>query len=201
MWEGAPVTTGIFKQPVAGAVMIRETNLDGDRQADLTVHGGAEKAAYGYPAEHYALWREELPEVEFSWAQFGENLTTEGLCEDTLCIGDRLQIGDAILTVTQPRLPCYKLGLRFGRDDMVKRFLISRRCGFYFSVEREGEVIAGSAIQFLSRDPEQVSVADIFGLFLNKTRAPELLHRAARVSALPLSWKHELMLRAQARGG
>jgi MOSC domain-containing protein YiiM len=159
------VATGIFKTPVGGLVKIGRLNLTGDQQADLTVHGGTDKAVYAYPAEHYEYWRRELPDVTFSWGQFGENLTTEGLMEDTLHIGDRLRVGSAILMVTQPRLPCYKLALRFGRDDMIKRFLTSGRSGFYFSVIESGSVAASSEIEVLSRDPNCVSVADIARLY------------------------------------
>src|SRR5215469_13114245 len=121
LWKGMTVQTAIFKEPVQGPVMIDKLNLAGDRQADLTVHGGEEKAVYAYPVEHYAYWRQELPDVSFSWGMFGENLTTEGVREDSLCIGDRLKIGSAVLMVTQPRIPCYKLALRFDFDDMIKR--------------------------------------------------------------------------------
>ena len=200
-WKGMQVATGIFKEPVAGPVPVRTLNLAGDRQADLTVHGGAEKAVYAYPSEHYGPWRQELPGVEFAWGKFGENLTTEGLREDTLHIGDRLQAGTAVLVITQPRLPCYKLGLRFERDDMIKRFLVSGRSGFYFSVEREGEVEAGSPIEILGRDPNNVRVADISRLYFAKQPDVELLRRAVNVSALPESWKQELALRAQAHRG
>ena len=120
IWKGMNVATGIFKTPVDGLVKIDRLNLTGDQQADLTVHGGTDKAVYAYPAEHYEYWRRELPDVTFSWGQFGENLTTEGLSEDILYIGDRLRVGSTILMVTQPRMPCYKLALRFGRDDMIK---------------------------------------------------------------------------------
>ena len=201
LWKGLPVMTAIFKEPVDGAVMLREMNLAGDRQADLTVHGGAEKAVYAHPAEHYAYWRQELPDVPLSWGRFGENLTTEGLLEETLHIGDRLKAGSATLTVTQPRLPCYKLALRFNRDDMIKRFLISRRSGFYFSVVQQGEVSARSEVEFLSRDPNHVTVADISRLYFSKEPDSELLHRAINVSALPSSWKGELLLRARAHRG
>src|SRR6266568_969087 len=137
-WQGKLVTTGIFKEPVNAPVMLRTLNLDGDRQADLTVHGGVTKAVYAYPSEHYDYWRAELPDVDLPWAAFGENLTTEGLFEKDLRIGDRFRIGSAELVVTQPRLPCYKLGIRFGRMDMLKRFLKSGRTGFYFAVTVEG---------------------------------------------------------------
>src|SRR4051794_30148819 len=142
-WQGRIVTTGIFKEPVTGRVMMRRLNLDGDGQADLTVHGGVDKAVYAYPFEHYPFWRAELPGIDLPWGMFGENLTTEGLFEDSVFVGDRFQIGEAEGVVTQPRLPCYKLGIKFGRADMVKRFLGSRRTGFYLAVAREGMVAAG----------------------------------------------------------
>ena len=191
------IQTGIFKDPVHSPVMINTLNLAGDQQADLTVHGGAEKAVYAYPAEHYEYWRKELPEVSFSWGMFGENLTTEGLLEDTLCIGDRLRVGSAVLMVTQPRMPCYKLALRFDREDMIKRILTSQRSGFYFSVIEEGEVRAGSKVKILSRDPGRVTVVDIVRLHLGETHEPELLQRATSVRALPDNWKAHLLLRAQ----
>jgi len=197
VWKGMTDRTGIFKDPVDRPVTISKLNLAGDQQADLTVHGGAEKAVYAYPAEHYEYWREELPDVAFSWGKFGENLTTEGLGEDTLCIADRLRVGSAVLMVTQPRMPCYKLALRFDRDDMIKRFLTSQRSGFYFSVVEEGEVRAGSEVEILSRDPHRVSVVDVVRLYLGQTRDPELLQRAMNVSALPRNWKAELTLRAR----
>ena len=196
IWKGVMVQTGIFKDPVARPVKIEKLNLAGDQQADLTVHGGAEKAVYAYPAEHYEYWRKKLPDVPFSWGRFGENLTTEGLTEDTLCIGDRLKVGPAILMVTQPRMPCYKLALRFDRDDMIKRFLTSQRSGFYFSVIEEGEVHTGSKVEILSRDPHRVAVVDIVRLYLGQAHDPELLHRAMNVSALPQNWKAELAVRA-----
>jgi MOSC domain-containing protein YiiM len=197
LWKGMTVQTAIFKDPVDKPVTINKLNLAGDQQADLTVHGGAEKAVYAYPAEHYEYWRRELPEVSFSWGRFGENLTTEGLTEDALCIGDRLRVGSAVLTVTQPRMPCYKLALRFDRDDMIKRFLTSQRSGFYFSVIEEGEVRTGSEVEILSRDPYRVTVVDIVRLFLGQAHDPQLLHRAMSVSALPQNWKADLPLRAR----
>lgn len=200
IWKGMNVSTGIFKAPVDGPVKIGQLNLDGDRQADLSVHGGPGKAVYAYPAEHYEYWRRELPERTFSWGEFGENLTTEGLMEDTLHIGDLVRVGSATLMVTQPRMPCYKLALRFGRDDMIKNFLISGRSGFYFSVIETGSVAAGAAIEILSRDPNRVSVADIGRLYLGPTRDQELLARVGRLAALPENWKAELALRAATKG-
>jgi len=163
----------------------------------LTVHGGPYKAVYGYPIEHYSKWRGELPELEFPMGAFGENLTVEGLDETTLHIGDRLRIGTSVLVVTQPRMPCYKLGIRFQRDDMIKRFLASGRSGFYFSVEEEGEVSPGSGIEILSRDPHEVRVADIQLLYLHRNKDATLLDRAVQVDALPDSWRTWLIERAE----
>lgn len=197
VWQGMTVQTGIFKEPVAGPVTINKLNLAGDQQADLTVHGGPAKAVYAYPAEHYEYWRQELPGVSFPWGKFGENLTTEGLQEDALSIGDRVRAGSAILMVTQPRMPCYKLALRFERDDMIKRFLKSGRSGFYFSVIESGEISAGSKVEILSRDPNRVTVADIVRLYLGQTGDDDLLERAINVSALPENWKAALLQRPQ----
>ncbi|HSC78684.1 MAG TPA: MOSC domain-containing protein [Candidatus Acidoferrales bacterium] len=187
--NGKEIVTGIFKAPVAGRVAVRTLNLEGDQQADLEVHGGPDKAVYAYPREHYDYWRAELPDAELPWGVFGENLTVEGLREDELNIGDRLGIGTAEFAVTQPRLPCYKLAFRFGRPDMVKWFLASRRTGFYLRVLREGEVGAGDAIELLSRDPGNVTVADITRLYAFEKDNRELLERAMNVAALPASWR------------
>ncbi len=182
-WKGKPVTTGIFKYPVAERVMMRSLNLDGDRQADLTVHGGAEKAVYAYPMEHYDYWRQELPNEALPWGALGENLTVEGLSETTVNIGDRFRIGTAEVIVTQPRFPCFKLNLKFGRDDMVKRFLDSRLSGIYFSVVQEGEVGAGDVIEQVSRDENNVTVADIVQIYVREA-SDDLVRRAVQVSAL-----------------
>src|SRR5690349_14033253 len=139
-WHRKTVLTSIWKSPVEGPVHVAPFNLFGDEQSDLTVHGGPNKAVYGYPTEHYEYWRRELPDAELSWGAFGENLSTEGLLETDVAIGDRFRIGSAELIAVQPRIPCYKLGIRFGRDDMVKRFMASRRSGFYFSIVKEGSL-------------------------------------------------------------
>ncbi|MBW4692091.1 MAG: MOSC domain-containing protein [Lyngbya sp. HA4199-MV5] len=189
VWKGKTVTTGIFKEPVSTRVMLRSLNLDGDGQADLTVHGGSEKAVYVYPLEHYDYWRSELPDTELTMGNFGENFTTTGLKEEELNIGDRFQIGTVQLMITQPRMPCYKLGIRFGRPDMVKHFLASRRTGFYFSVLQEGEVGAGDILELVSRDVNNITVADITQLYVREQNNPELLNRAAQLEALPKSWR------------
>jgi len=192
LWRGRLVTTGIFKQPVEGRIPLRKLNLDGDRQADLSVHGGVHKAVYCYPLEHYDYWTKELPGRELPMAIFGENLTTQGLSEDSAHLGDQFSVGTAKVVVTQPRLPCYKLGVRFQADDMVKRFLASARTGFYFAVTREGEVGAGDEIKLIARDPNAVPVSEITRLYVARRYSdPDLasLARALRVAALPESWK------------
>ena len=189
MWKGKTVTTGIFKEPVPGRVALDSLNLAGDRQADLRVHGGPDKAVYVYPVEHYDYWRGELTGVELPFGAFGENLTVEGLLENKINIGDRFRIGTAELVVRQPRLPCYKLAVRFQRDDIIKRFLDSRRTGFYFAVTREGDVSSGDQIEILSRDPNGVTIPDIVRLYLDGDQDPDGLARAASVDALPDNWK------------
>ena len=187
--KGKSVTTGIFKEPVEGRIFVSTLNLNGDRQADLRVHGGVHKAVYAYPAEHYDYWRRELPGVELPWGMFGENLTVEGMFEDQVSIGDRFRIGSTELVVTQPRLPCYKLAVKFRRDDIIKRFLDSGRTGFYFAVLKEGEVGAGDTIETIGRDPNELKVADITQLYLDRKDDAERLRRALSVDALPDSWK------------
>ena len=216
-WHNTVVTTGIFKQPVSGRLALRKLNLDGDRQADLRVHGGEYKAVYCYPVEHYAYWKKELPGHDLPFAVFGENFTTQGLLEDSVHLGDRFAVGSAEVVVTQPRLPCYKLGVRFGSDEMVKRFLSSARTGFYLAVTREGEVGAGDEISLLSRDPSVVPVSEITRLYVAIHAAPgkaastatdkagtappdktfsdadaAVVHRALKISAFPESWKSYL---------
>ena len=167
-WHGRAVRTSIWKEPVEGLVHVSSLNLEGDQQSDLSVHGGPEKAVYAYPSEHYEYWRRELPGTDLAWAAFGENLTTEGLLEPDIRIGDRIRVGSAEFLVTQPRMPCFKLGVRFGRDDMVKRFLRSGRTGFYLAVVREGALQAGDAIRHTPGEPHGVSVADVTRLYTSK---------------------------------
>lgn len=187
--NGQTVSTGIYKTPVTGPVMLRRLNLDGDRQADLIVHGGPTKAAYAYPSEHYSYWRKELPGMELPWGMFGENFTVEGLEESKVNIGDRFRLGSAEVTVTEPRMPCYKLGIKFGRTDILKRFLASGRTGFYFSVQRESEVEEGDEIELIEREPNNVTVADITGLYARARSDIELMRRVIELEALPESWR------------
>lgn len=187
--NGEPVSTGIFKEPVAGRVMLRTLNLDGDRQSDLSVHGGPQKAVYLYPSEHYEFWKRELPDMDLPWGMFGENFTSTGLLETEVQIGDRFRIGAAEVMVTQPRMPCYKLGIRFGRADIIKRFLVSERTGFYFSVLKEGEVAAGDQIELLEKNVDGVTVVDITRLYSTDRENVELIRRAIATEALPNSWR------------
>jgi MOSC domain-containing protein YiiM len=187
--NGNPVSTGIFKEPVTGPVMLRRLNLDGDRQADLSVHGGPSKAVYGYPSEHYEYWKQELPEMELPWGMFGENFTTSGLNEAELNVGDKFSVGSAIVRATEPRMPCYKLGLRFERADIIRRFLASGRTGFYFSVLQEGEVEAGDEIELIERSREGVTISDITRLYVHDKQNVDLLRRAVALEALSNSWR------------
>jgi MOSC domain-containing protein YiiM len=193
LWKGRRVMTGIFKEPVDGAVRVKKLNLEGDQQADLTVHGGPDKAVYVYPAEHYEPWKRELADMSLTWGVFGENLTIEGVLEDDVNIGDQFRMGSALLRVTQPRVPCYKLAIRFGRDDILKRFLKSGRSGFYLSVLEEGEVRAGDLMERVLRNEESLSVADVTRLYLTGSDDLDLLRRAVQVKALPAGWRDYFM--------
>lgn len=189
-WKGKAIRTSIFKAPVTGRVRVTKLNLEGDQQSDLTVHGGIDKAVYVYPSEHYRFWREELPGVDLPWGTFGENFTTEGSLDDgVVCIGDRFRAGSAEFVVTQPRMPCFKLGIRFGRADMIKRFLHSGRAGFYFAVRREGDVADGDSIELLERDQRGITVAEIVNLYMADASNQDLLRRVTNLPALPESWR------------
>ncbi len=189
VYKGKTINTGIFKQPVSGPVHLRTLNLDGDRQADLSVHGGPYKAVYGYPSEHYPDWRRELPGVDLPWGMFGENFTTTGLLEDDLHVGDRFQIGSSIVMVCQPRVPCYKLAAKFQRDDILERFLLSGRSGFYFSVEQEGSVADGDAFELLKREQDGITISEMNRLFVREKYNQDLLRKAIHTAALPEDWR------------
>lgn len=198
-WNGRTVLTSIWKSPVAGPVQVGATNLDGDRQSDLGVHGGRDKSVYAYPSEHYAWWRGELPGVELPWGAFGENLSTAGLDETSVCIGDRIEIGGALFEVTQPRMPCFKLGLRFGRADMVKRFQHSGRHGFYLRVLRTGTIRAGDAIRLLPAVEPRMPVREIAALYTSKEPEAARLRLALSLPGLSDAWREELLEKAEGR--
>jgi MOSC domain-containing protein YiiM len=188
-WRGKLVTTGIYKQPVSGRVVVRTLNLDGDRQADLRVHGGPDKAVYAYPSEFYEVWRQERPELDFPWGQFGENLTTGGLIDHDINVGDRFRFGTAELIATQPRLPCFKLGLKIGRDEFVTEFLQRGLHGIYLAVAREGEVKAGDSIVPLERDPHGFKVTEVARLYAHDRDDVDAIRHATQLDVLPASWR------------
>ena len=193
LFNGQIITTAIFKDPVKGPISLRKLNLDGDKQADLTVHGGLDKAVYSYPSEHYVYWRKQFPHTDLVWGMFGENFTTEGLFEDAVNVGDQFQIGSAKLVATQPRMPCYKLGVRFGRMDVIRRFMASGRPGIYFKVLTEGEVQTDDKIKVIRRDKNNVTVKDIVSLYIarNDIDNIETMKRATKIRDLPEGWRHE----------
>jgi len=191
-FRGQAVTTGIFKEPIKGRIKIRRLNLDGDKQADLTVHGGPDKAVYAYPAEHYDYWKKRLPNMKLPWGMFGENFTTEGLLEDQVNIGDVFRIGSSEIVATQPRMPCYKLGVKFGRMDIVKQFMESKLPGIYFRVLKEGEVGPGDAIELISRDANNVTVKDLVQLVTSEGDMATI-RRAVHIKALPEAWRQEFV--------
>jgi MOSC domain-containing protein YiiM len=187
--SGKTIRTSIWKHPVEGRAHVSTLNLEGDQQSDLAVHGGVDKAVYLYPAEHYSYWRTQLPGVDLPWGAFGENFTTEGILEDQINVGDRLRIGSAEFTVTQPRMPCFKLGIRFDRRDMVKRFLASKRTGFYLAVRLEGKVARGEPIELREKQESGVTITDVVNLYSTDSQNQGLLRRATESPALPQGWK------------
>ncbi|HEX7207887.1 MAG TPA: MOSC domain-containing protein [Nitrososphaeraceae archaeon] len=191
-YEKRQVVTSIFKEPVEGRVKVTTLNLNGDAQADLSVHGGVDKAIYSYSEEHYNYWKEAYPMIDMPLGMFGENLTTQGLYEDMVNIGDQYQIGSSRLVVTQPRMPCYKLGIKFGRMDILEKFVNSQRPGIYYRVLEEGELGAGDSIELLYRDKNNVSINDIVSLYINDHYDGENLskmQKATKLEFLPERWR------------
>lgn len=193
--NGQTVRTSIWKSPRRGRLRVGTLNIEGDGQSDLTVHGGPIKAVYCYPSEHYAYWREQLPDADLPWGVFGENLTTVGMLETDVSIGDRFRAGTAEFVVTQPRQPCFKLGLRFGRDDMVKRFLASARAGFYVAVVREGAVACGDPIELTARSRDSMTVRAILDLRHAEDRKEGDLRRASELPGLSEGWREHFRKR------
>jgi MOSC domain-containing protein YiiM len=193
-WKGKRVTTSIFKSPVTGDVKVRRRNLKGDEQSDLTVHGGPDKAVYAYPQEHYAAWAAAMPGVEFTPATFGENLTTIGLLESDVEIGDRFRVGTVLLEAAQPRIPCYKLGIRLGRDEVVRQFVLMRMPGVYFRVIEEGTLRAGAGIEVVSRSASRLTVREVFDALVGQPVGADLANRLAG-SALPPDLRDALLAR------
>ncbi len=190
-WNGNQIPTGIFKTPVEGKVRVGKLNLEGDEQADLTVHGGEDKAVYAYPVEQYEFWKHEVPERHLDWGSFGENLTVEGFDEDSLCIGDKLKIGTAKFVITQPRMPCFKLGIRLSDPNMVRRFYKSGKWGFYLAVTEEGEIETGQPITKEGDDGNNITLADVAECFLNAEIDPDMIERVLE-SNLAVQMKEQL---------
>jgi MOSC domain-containing protein YiiM len=183
------VTTGIFKEPVNGRVMLRTLNLDGDGQADLIGHGGIYKAAYVYSIENYDYWKRELGRTDFTFGQFGENFTVEGMLEDEIHVGDVFRVGSALVAVTQPRVPCYKLGIKMGLPRFVKMFLASCQVGFYLRVLEEGEVGAGDVFDRVRTDAERMTVREICHLLYFDPENLGGARKALRIQALSPGWR------------
>jgi MOSC domain-containing protein YiiM len=199
VYRGETINTGIFKKPVSGRIALRALNLDGDQQADLTVHGGPYKAVYAYPSEHYEYWQRQLPGMDLPWGMFGENFTTEDLTEDELHVGDHFRIGSSTVMVRQPRMPCYKLEAKFQRDDMIERFLRSGRSGFYFSVEQEGEVGVGDSFGLVSQNQAGITIAEMNRLFVREKYNQDLLQKAIATVSLPETWREYFLPRLKGR--
>ena len=195
------VSTGIFKEPVAGRVTLRALNLDGDGQADLENHGGIHRAAYAYSIENYDYWRRELGRNAFAFGQFGENFTVEGMSEDDVHIGDVFRVGGALVEVTQPRPPCFKLGIKMGMARFPKLFLASGRVGFYLRVLEEGEVGAGDTFERIESDPERVTVREMSHLLFFDPENLEGARRALRIQALSPGWRGSFEERLAKKAG
>jgi len=192
-FQGELVTTGIFKKPVQGSVRLRKLNLEGDKQADLKVHGGVDKAVYAYAGEHYDYWRQELPDMSLPWGMFGENFTTQGMFEESVNIGDQFKVGTANLIATQPRMPCYKLGVKFGSMDMIKRFLASGLTGVYFKVMKEGELEQGDEIKLIKKDENSVTIKDIVRIYTIDKDDIQTIERAIKIKDLPNGWRYHFI--------
>jgi MOSC domain-containing protein YiiM len=201
LYRDKRVTTGIFKEPVNGRVMLRTLYLDGDGQADLIGHGGIYKAAYVYSIENYDYWKRELGRTDFTFGQFGENVTVEGMLEDQICVGDVFRVGSALVEVTQPRVPCYKLGIKMGLSQFVKMFLASCRVGFYLRVLEVGEIGPGDVLDHVRTDPERMTVREVCHLLYFDPKNLEGAKKALRIRALSPGWRQsfeERLVRAGA---
>lgn len=199
-YNGKRIKTGIFKAPVSGRTMMRRLNIDGDGQGDLSVHGGIHKAVYVYPIEHYDYWKRELGRDDLTYGKFGENLTVEGMLEETVHIGDVFRIGDALVEVSQPRVPCFKLGIKMRDPQIVKPFLESERVGFYVRVLEEGEVGAGDTIERIKVGEGQMTVKKIVHLRHFDDTNTAAVEKAASLPALTPSWRdsfEEILVKAQ----
>ena len=196
IWNGQTIQTGIYKKPAPGPVNVLELSIDGDRQADLVNHGGAQKAVYFYPSEHLPFWESVIDQGPLSPGSLGENFTSKGLLEDQAFVGDCWRIGTAVVQITQPRSPCYKLALKYRMPDLVPRFLEATKPGFYAAVVQEGVVRAGDSMELVSTAKERLSVADIFRLAVGFDPDPELREAIADYAPLPEFWRQKVRAHA-----
>ena len=199
-YEGKTTTTGIFKEPVSGRVMLWTLNLEGDGQGDLKAHGGTYKAAYAYSIENYDCWKRELGRGDFTFGQFGENFTVEGMLDDAIYIGDVFRVGTALVEVTQPRVPCFKLGIKMGSPQFPKMFLASGRIGFYLRVLEEGEVGAGDIFEHVTGEPERMTVREVCQLLYFDPKNLDRAKKALRIRALSPGWRRSFEERLSKAG-
>ena len=188
-WQGRTVHTGIWKEPVQGRRMVRRLNIDGDGQGDLAGHGGEHRAVFVYQIESYRYWQNQLGRTDFTHGEFGENFTVEGLPDDEVCIGDRYRVGSALFEVTQPRVTCYRVGIRMNEPQMAALLVSHGRPGFYFRVLEEGEVGAGDEIVRVMQGPEGMTVAEVDALLYKPGHPADRLERALRIPALSTGWR------------
>lgn len=194
-YDGRSISTGIYKEPVEGPVKAGAFGLEGDVQVDLKNHGGKDKAIYVYTVENYRFWERELKKSSFAFGQFGENFTVCGMPDDAVHIGDIFAIGKLVVQVTQPRVPCFKLGIKMGDPSFVDAFLNSGRTGFYFRVLEEGEVNSGDTIVRLQEDEGRLNIRDAMLAIIKGPRQQEIIERALRIEALSESWQESLKKR------
>jgi MOSC domain-containing protein YiiM len=188
-WQGKLVSTGIFKSAIKGPVMARKLGLEGDGQADLTVHGGERKAVYAYGLDAYDWWKNRLPNENLPPGSFGENLSFSQLLESSICIGDSYHLGEAELQVTEPRFPCFKLGIKFQDMGILKTFIESGRSGVYFAVTKEGKISSGNQLELIARPKATVSIQEFYSAFNEKCHDPDLLGRILKVESLTPKWR------------
>ena len=191
--NGKKIQTGIFKQPTEGPIEVKRLGLEGDQQANKKLHGGIYKAICVYPSEHYDLWKEELGKPDLSFGDFGENLTTVGLMEGDIRLGDRLRIGSVEIVVTQPREPCITLNARLDTKDLSARICKSGRSGFYFSVMKEGIIKNGDSIEYINRDENRVTVSDFNRIINGEPEIADIVFRASKIDALPSRLKSQFL--------
>ena len=196
-YNNTQISTSIFKKPVDGEITVSRFNLAGDQQVDLENHGGGHKAVYGFSAEQYDYWRAELNRPELHYGQFGENLTISGLNESILCIGDQLKIGDCILEVTQPRVPCFKLGIALDLKTMPKLFIQHGHTGIYFKVLQSGTIQSGDEVEHIYHHPKSLAVKTLFKAYFDNSvsDANEVMHLAASITELSQEWHKKVLAR------